>query len=420
MSLRPKLNDHRMTIYAPGVANSRAARGLRFRIEGPIANEPPAVTRRRDLLITVRSLAWLPVVVLAVFAARLLLVIPPVLLWTGAAILLAFHGLTLAADFLLGRALFRDPRRFRVPLVVLLLVVESATNDPAVAIFVLLPMALGAASVASHIVATQYAMWLTEGLDVSWREREEYRLRWEEVRPLGPVVLSAIMLAIGVFFFAGRSLPPHLAGLVALGLVILFLAAQVALCEAGLQAVVSACAQVLVCWYSYNRHGWSGPQTFQFDPPWRDPSARTALVLGTTAILAAAVIGAALDAPVYDGSALARVLGRPTGSGRDDTEQEPAAAEPAVSPLDPEQELFLEQLPESEKGDYLASVRAARSQGRRQSPPGSSFVDGAIGAIGQVMLVLPLPLLLLGLVLASEFGPMLARFRERLETPGEE
>jgi hypothetical protein len=420
MSLRPKLKDDRMTVYGPGVAEPRTASGLRYRIEGPVANEPPEVTGRRDLMVTLRSLAWLPVVVLAVFAVRLLLVIPPVLLWAGAAILLAFHGLGLAADFLLGHALFRDPRRLRVPLVALFLVLESATNDPAIAIFVLLPVALGTASVTSHIIATQYAMWLAEGLDVTWGEREEFRLRWEEVRPLGPVALSAIMLALGVFFFAGRSLSPHLAGLVALGLVILFLAAQVTLCEAGPGAVVSACARGLVCWYSYNRHRWSGPQTFQFEPPWRDPSARSALVLGTTAILAAAVVGAALDAPVYDDSALARVLGRPSGPGRDDAEQEPAAAKPAVSPLDPEQELFLEQLPESEKGEYLASVRTARLQERRLSSGGTSLIDGAIAAIGQVMLLLPLPLLLLGLLLAAEFGPVLALYRERLEAPFEE
>lgn len=414
MSLRPKLNEHRMTVYAPGVRESRSASGLRMRIGGPVANELCAVTRGRNLALAARALAWMPFVVLAIFAARILLVLPGPLLWIGLAIYLACQAFSLAVDFVLGRAIFRDPKRCVVPLIAVVLAVESATSDPTLAILIALPIAVGASSYASHIIATEYAMWLAEDLRLGWDERDERRERWQDVRPLGVAVQIGILLALGAYFIAARESPLHLAGLVAILLLSLYLTSLVIACGPGPRAAVTACWEAVIVWFSYNRHGWSGPQTFQFAPEWRDPRSRTALALGTTAVVAVAVVGATFDAPTYEetsyGSVFNRVLSGLPGEERLDSLTDVA---PVFAPT-PEQELFLEQLPETERATYLASLKAAARQERRQTTGGISTIDWIISSLIRVLLLLPIPIVLIAIVFVGEFGPVLAELSDGL------
>src|SRR5262249_42705270 len=112
----------------------------------------------------------------------------------------------------------------------------------------------------------------------------------------------------------------------------------------------------LVLWFSYNRHEYYGPQTFQFDHRFRSPDRREENVIFCAALLATAVTCACVDAPRFD----LEVVYRGEGIGTADTATTPGVKKelPAAVTLRPHEKTFLEQLPPKEREKYLQQVQA--------------------------------------------------------------
>jgi hypothetical protein len=286
-----------MTVHVPGGAPSvdRSAGGFLWRIRGPVANESEAETAARNRRLAAHPIAWLPVIGILVYLARLFISPRSPAFWLVVGLAGVSYARGWLGGYLLRRPFLWKPVWNAVILTVLVVAVMGLAGEPTEAFCVLLPAALLAASAAARRIAREHARWLAEDLDLSWEQRDALAARADSLPVLPLRLLVAYTFAFVVHLASLRVHVPHRAGVNA---ILALIAAHWAVpwfCGRPVVAPARSAARALVLWLSYNHHEWYGPQTFQFEGAFRRPIARRILLWGTTLVLAAACVAAVSD-----------------------------------------------------------------------------------------------------------------------------
>ena len=100
--------------------------------------------------------------------------------------------------------------------------------------------------------------------------------------------IAASLGCFAIFDISARIDSPAGAGWTTLLALMFALGASLSLRAKSLAAIIVS-FRTFVFWFNYNVHGWYGPQTYQFEPDCRSALARKAWILGSIALLAAAV-----------------------------------------------------------------------------------------------------------------------------------
>lgn len=310
MSLRPRLRHDRMTVRA-AIDHDGERTGLLWRIRGPEANMPKAERRAKDLALAATALAWCPLIGLGVLLASRLLVLRSPDLWLVLGLVLSLQAAALYLDYLLGRPLFRRPRRAAFAGLALVLLFLNEWCGATSAVVTLLPLSLAAGSLLARTIAVQHARWLAEDPANDWEQRDARRLQAARIpRPNLRLVLSCA-LAVASY----EAAPAHASSAEAgsFATLVLLVSRWVLLSLAGhpIRRVLAEAWHAVVLWPSYNHHESYGPQTFQFEKRCRRPVVRRVFLWAATALLAATVV-CVTSAPPWEGvHAIASVVSDP-------------------------------------------------------------------------------------------------------------